>query len=193
VTTTGLPRIFSVPEPDPNQTPEPELTLSMVPEPPGTIPPGTTELVPEPADGSGLMVPGTTAELVPVFTVPVRRVRLAERLLLAARRRIALIADTQRRHRTFWHAIGVFITRLPETRTETETHLESREWLQEWMTGKLRVFCEWENIAWGHLVSIPGRAVLQLVEKVFLERQSRFWIAMAVIGAGLLLRFASHL
>jgi hypothetical protein len=141
---------------------------------------------------SATVVPAFGTDLVPVPAGPARasaRVRLIRR----AKGRIAETADYQRRHRTFWYAIWVFITRPPETAAETERHLESRKWLQEWMTGRLRVFCEWENVAWGHLVSIPGRAALQLVEKVFFERQSRFWIAVGVIALGLIIRLAGHL
>jgi hypothetical protein len=130
--------------------------------------------------------------LVPVLA-ELTRASARVRLTRWTQSRIAEIADSQRRHRTFWHAISVFITRLPETRAETERHLESRSWLQEWMTGKLLSFCEWENIAWGHLVSLPGRSVMQLIEKVFFERQSRFWIAVLIILTVVLIRFASHL
>jgi len=152
------------------------------------------------ADGTNLSasspvpaVPTIGAELVPVLTESARA-SVRVRLTRSARARMADALANQKRHRTFWFAVGVFVTRPPETAAETVLHLESRIWLQEWMTGRLRVFCEWENVAWGHLVSIPGRAVLELIEKVFLERQSRFWIAIAIIAAGvLLIDITSHL
>ena len=50
------------------------------------------------------------------------------------------------------------------------------------MTGRLRCFCEWENVAWGHLVSMPAKAVFQLIEKVFFERQLGFWLGLGFTG-----------
>jgi hypothetical protein len=134
--------------------------------------------------------PGTG--LVPVLAETARasaRVRFTR----WARGRMADAADYQRRHRTFWHAVTVFIARPPETWAETEEHLRSRKWLQEWMTGKFRVFCEWENVAWGHLVSMPAKAVLQNIEKVFFERQAGFWLGLAGVLAGFLAWYLSHL
>ena len=136
------------------------------------------------------LVPGTG--LVPLLAAP-QRTGFAGRLMLWMQVRITLIADYQRRHRTFWHAVTVFIARPPETWAETEEHLRSRKWLQEWMTGKFRVFCEWENVAWGHLVSMPAKAVLQNIEKVFFERQAGFWLGLAGVLAGFLAWYLSHL
>jgi hypothetical protein len=141
---------------------------------------------------SATVVPPLGTDLVPVTARPARA-SVRVRLIRWAKGRIAETTDYQRRHRTFWYAIGVFITRSPETASETEKHLESRKWLQEWMTGRVRVFCERENVAWGHLVSIPGRAALSLVAKIFFERQSRFWIAVTIIAVGLIIRLAGHL
>jgi hypothetical protein len=150
-----------------------------------TAEPEAAVLEPPPCSGSDGS--GTGSELVPALAVPARRTGFAESLLLLLRQRVTLIADYQRRHRTFWHAVTVFITRPPETWAETEEHLRSRKWLQEWMTGKFRVFCEWENIAWGHLVSMPAKAVLQNIEKVFFERQLGFWLGLVSIGLGVLI------
>jgi hypothetical protein len=130
--------------------------------------------------------------LVPLIAETVRA-SAGVRLLRWARGRMADAADYQRRHRTFWHAVTMFITRPPETWAETEEHLRSRKWLQEWMTGKFRVFCEWENIAWGHLVSMPAKAVLQNIEKAFFERQAGFWLGLAGVLAGFLAWYLSHL
>jgi hypothetical protein len=189
---------------DPDLTPEPaDETGTGADARPAPAPAPAPQWFSEPADGSGSVVPGagsgdsdgsgtgsenqhgagsgTGAVLVPAFTVPAQRAGLAERLWLSARERAAATADYQRRHRTFWHAIAVFITRPPETWAETEQHLKSRKWLQEWMTGGFRTFCEWENVAWYHLVARPGRYALRLAEKVFLTRQLGFWAAVAFI------------
>jgi hypothetical protein len=120
---------------------------------------------------------GTGTDLALSVPAP-ERVSFTARRLRWARGRIADAADYQRRHRTFWHAVAVFITRPPETWTQTEEHLKSGKWLQEWMTGRFRTFCEWENVAWGYLVSMPAKAVLQNIEKVFFERQLGFWLAV---------------
>lgn len=171
-----------------DREPEPRRFSEPVPEPAGTgsgrtAEPGAVVLEPPPVtgsdgSGSGGSGSGTGSALVPVATVPAQRVGLAECLWLSVRERIALIADKHRRRRTFWHAVTVFICRPPETWAQTAEHLKSRKWLQEWMTGRFRTFCEWENIAWGHLVSMPAKAVLQLSEKVFFERQLGFWLAV---------------
>jgi hypothetical protein len=162
---------------DPDLTPEPAA--------------GTGTVTPEPAAGTGAAPGETTCTgtvAVPAFPVPAQRIGWAESLRLAARERAALIADHQRRHRTFWHAVAVLITRPPETWAETEQHLKSRKWLQDWMTGRFRTFCEWENVAWYHLVARPGRTVLRLAQKVFFDRQLGFWAAVIFIGLCVLVK-----
>ena len=136
-------------------------------------------------DGAGS---GTGAEVVPAFAAPAQRVGLAGRLWLSARERAASAADYQRRHRTFWHAIALFIVRPPEEWAETEKHLKSRKWLQGWMTGRFRAFCEWENVAWYYLVARPGRYALQLTGKVLFTRQAGFWFIVAFIVACVLIK-----
>lgn len=170
---------------DPDLTPEPgdDGTGTVTPALAGT---GTgTGADASPVTGAGAAPGETTCTgtvAVPAFPVPVQRIGWAESLRLSARERAALIADHQRRHRTFWHAVAVFITRPPETWAETEQHLKSRKWLQDWMTGRFRTFCEWENVAWYHLVARPGRNVLRLAQKVFFDRQLGFWAAVIFIG-----------
>jgi hypothetical protein len=138
---------------------------------------------PAPADTDAMVPvsasPGTG--LVPLLAAT-SRASARTRLLRWARCRVADAADYQRRHRTFWHAVTVFVTRPPETWAETAAHLQSRKWLQPWMTGKFRVFCEWENLAWGHLVSMPAKAVFQNAEKILFERQLGFWLAVLFAG-----------
>ena len=146
---------------------------------------GATALAPE-AGGTGAADAVPCADLVPLLAAP-QRLGFAARLMRRTRCRMVLIADYQRRHNTFAHAVTVFITRPPETWAETGEHLESRKWLQDWMTGCFRTFCEWENLAWGHLVSMPAKAVLQLVEKVFFERQLGFWLGLGAIGTCILI------
>jgi hypothetical protein len=196
VTADGLPRIFSVPEPAPDLMPEPAAApvLSLVPEPGGTGSGGTTE----PAGGSGAVVPGTgsggtSAALVQAFTVPAQRISFAANLALTLRMRAAIIAADQKRHRTFWHWIWVAAWETPpETLEAHRAHLKSRQWVQEYMTGRVRWLIIHENIVYGILIARSVKFFCQTVDKVF-ERQSRFWIAVAVIAFGLLIRFASHL
>jgi hypothetical protein len=148
---------------------------------PGAV--GTSVSVPP----SVPVVPTLAADLVPMLAETARagaRVRLTR----WARAWVAEFADYQRRHRTFPHAVAVFITRPPETWAQTAAHLETRKWLQEWMTGRFRWFCEWENVAWGHLVARPGKTALRLAEKVFFERQIGFWLALGFIGLCVLIR-----
>jgi hypothetical protein len=168
--------MFTLPEMAPD--PEPAAGADETAEP--------LTVVPELAGGSGSDGPAPGSELVPA-----RRTGFAEGLLPLLRQRMALIADYQRRHRTFWHAVTVFLTRPPETWAETEGHLKSGKWLQPWMTGKFRTFCELENLAWGHLVSMPAKAVLQNTEKVFFERQLGFWLGLVSIGLGVLIWLAT--
>jgi hypothetical protein len=61
------------------------------------------------------------------------------------------------------------------------------------MTGKFRTFCELENLAWGHLVSMPAKAVLQNIEKVFFERQLGFWFGLGAVLLGFITWYLVHL
>lgn len=155
-----------------------------------TAPPGTTGA----GAGAGPLVPhtgaGAGAGLVPVLAAPEQRIALPKRLLRSASTRAAAAWASQKTHRTFWHLVAVFLTRPPESFQGQQAHLDSRKWLQPWMTGAVRTFCEKENLAWGW-AAIRIRMVLRVceqnTEKIFFERQWGFWAAFAVIVTAVLL------
>ena len=111
-----MPFVVAELEPDPELTAQPTVTddrhgpARTGGTDPGTdrhCPTDTDTPVPVPASGTGEAAPAAGTSLVPLPAAP-RRIGFAARLRLSVCARIALIADYQRRHRTFGHAVAVF-------------------------------------------------------------------------------------
>lgn len=180
--------------PDPAWEPEPEPAWGQEPEPAwGQAEPAPPEPGPEPEPGPGGPVPGTGRELVPVEDLPARRISTAEHLLLAFLGWYARTADSQRKHRSFWHWLwdGVWNGR-PESLGQHRAHIKSRDWLEDYLTGWLRILVEWENVAFALLVARPVKAACILVSRM-VERQPRFWVTVGLlILAAVIWKAANH-
>ena len=152
--------------------------------------PGTAGFGPVPPVLGSRSVPGS--ELVPSGPVPMDRLGLPARMALALRDRVQQLAADQKNHKTFWHwAWTAFWKTPPQTLAQQLSYIQSRSWLEDWMTGWVRWVFEKENTAFGILVAIPAKAVLQNADKLF-DRQWRIWAAGAVIGFGYVIYRASH-
>lgn len=110
------------------------------------------------------------------------RVSLLAGLWLTLQERLAGSWEDQRRHRGFGHLLwSWFWETPPESLSEHRRHVKSRAWLQDYLTGDFRKFCEWQNVAYHVLVARPAKIAFQAADKV-LERQWRFWAASPLIA-----------
>jgi hypothetical protein len=135
------------------------------------------EPAPEPVPGVAGREPGTGAELVPAVAAPQARISLGEHLLLSLRDWAAGAVASQKAHRSFWHWLWEgFWGAQPESLRQHRKHVKSREWLPDYMTGWLRTFAEWENIAYHLYFARPVKAVCNNVSRG-VERQPRAWAA----------------
>ena len=203
----GPPTLVLPQEQDPDLVPPPgpppypaagERFPETAPEPfPGTAQsfPGTV-----PGVGAGTVPAGREAQpgaelagtVVPAIGRPGRKVGTAEHVLLSVREWVARMLASRRNHRGFWRWLWYqFAEKPPDSLRELGGHLRSRRWLENYMTGWLRAFCEWENIAFLTLVSIPFTVVLGTFLKVA-QRQSRFWAAVLLLCAALIVWLLAH-
>jgi hypothetical protein len=157
----------TAPEPGPGDRPDgPEPSTA-------TVPAHQAGLVPS---------PGTTASVVPGLAVPQQRTSLAEHLLLSLRDWAKRTADSQKRHRSFWHWLWAeIVDSRPDSLAEHVAYLRSRQWLEDHMTGWLRSFAEWETIAFGLLVGIPLKVIGNNLSRLG-ERQWRFWAVVVFLA-----------
>jgi hypothetical protein len=166
------------PEPGPRGS-EPRMTVVPEPHPDGSEPPDVMVL--EPPDG---VVPGsgTSSVVVPAIAIPQQQTGLSEHLLLLLRDWAKRTADSQKRHRSFWHWLWAgFVNSRPDSIAEQVAYLKSRQWLEDHMTGWLRSFAEWENIAFGILIGIPLKVAGNNVSRLG-ERQWRFWAVATLLA-----------
>jgi hypothetical protein len=177
-------------------SPEPAVEPATEPVPGSGLVPGSPEpaqgrfpeLVPGSVDGTS----GTMAGPVPVIAVPEDRISFPHHLWLSLLDRAREAAEHQKRHRTFWHWLwNCFWNTSPETLADHRKYLQSRQWLEDYMTGYVRWVIEWENVLYGVLVARTVKVVCQTIDRN-VQRQSRFWILVGLVIAGLLIRFASH-
>ena len=171
--------------PEPAWEPEPEPAWEQAepawePEPE----PASPEPGPEPEPGPGGPVP---------VDPPARRISTAEHLMLSFLGWAARTADSQRKHRTFWHWVwDGFWNGQPESLGQHRAHIKSRDWLEDYMTGWLRILVEWENVAFALLVARPVKAACLLANRM-VERQPRFWVTLGLlILAAVIWKAANH-
>lgn len=157
---------------------------------PGTLPGGAAGTVPAGQRAQpGAALAGT---VVPAIKRPGHRISTAAHVLLSVREWAARMLASQKNHRGFWRWLWYqFAEKPPESLCEVGGYLGSRQWLENYMTGWLRAFCEWENIAWLTLVAIPFTAVLGTLLKV-VQRQSRFWATVLLLCAALIIWLLAH-
>jgi hypothetical protein len=139
------------------------------------------------APGTG-SADGTGTEVVPV---PVQRAGTGTLALLWLREHAARAAENQRRHRTFWHWTWAGLVSRAETLAEHRDYVKSRAWVEDYMTGWVRDFIEWENVLYGIFVARTMKFICQSTDKIF-ERQLRFWIAVGMFLAGLAIWHLTH-
>lgn len=184
--------------PPQDREPEPVTELPLRPVPVGREP--AAEPGPEPrrfpVPGSGEPVPGrggaVAGTVVPAVAAPADRISLGEHVLLSLRDWAARVAAAQRNHRSFTHWLWhEFWDVQPESLGQHRRYLRSRCWLKDYMTGWLRRFCEWENIAFALLIGRPLIAACNSISRIG-ARQSRFWIAAAAAGLAFTVWRAAH-
>lgn len=146
--------------------------------------PGTG--VQAPADGTGT----GTVVLAPV-PAPLKRAGTGTLLMMSLRDRLGEIAENQRRHRTFWHWVWAGLVSRPETLAEHRDYVKSRAWLEDYMTGWVRDFIEWENVLYGIFVARTVKFACQSADKVF-QRQLRFWAAVGIFILGFIIWHLTH-
>jgi len=157
---------------------------------PGTVPSAAAGTVPAGRKAQ----PGTelAGTVVPAIGRPEHRIGTAEHVLLSVREWAARMLASQKNHRGFWRWLWYqFAEKPPDSLRELGGHLRSRRWLENYMTGWLRAFCEWENVAFLTLVSIPLTAALGTLLKVA-QRQSRFWAAVLLLCAASIVWLLAH-
>lgn len=146
--------------------------------------PGTG--VQAPADGTGTVVPDPAPA-----PAPLRRADTGTLLMMSLLDRLAEIAENQRRHRTFFHWIWAGLVSRPETLAEHRDYVKSRAWLEDYMTGWVRDFIEWENVLYGTFVARTVKFACQGADKIF-QRQLRFWAAVGIFLIGFTIWHLTH-
>jgi hypothetical protein len=214
MTDGSSPHAFALPDLDPELEPAP-VPGDPEPEPvsPAGAVPGSPEPAPEPVPVAGAvpgspepvqgqfpeLVPGGTAGTsgtitrpVPVIEVPADRISRARQMRLWLLDRARAAGQHQKRHRTFLHWLwNIFWNSPPESLADHRKHLQSRRWLENYMTGWVRGFAEWENVIYGVTLARTVKAVCQTIDRIF-QRQSRFWILVALVILAFIIRSASH-
>lgn len=162
-----------------------------VPAGPRTVP-GTAQGT-VPARPQEPRLAGTVAGTVlPAVAGPQHKVSTAEHLLLSLRDWAGRTLASQKKHESFWRWLWCqFWEKPPDSLAGLGRHLRSRQWLEVYMTGWLRAFCEWENIAWGVLIAGPVTAVFSTLIKVA-QRQSRSWVAFVIAAAAFTIWTMTH-
>jgi hypothetical protein len=170
----------AAPTPEPNREPFPGAAPGL-PEP-------SAEPVPEQIAGG----PGTTGILVPVVTAPPARISTAGHALRSFRAWATRVAADQKTHHSFWAWLWAQVwEKKPDSLEEHASYINSRRWLQDYMTGWVRAFCEWENVIWavtiGRTLKLTGNSISRIG-----ERQLRFWLAIAGVGLASIVYLAAH-
>lgn len=119
-----------------------------------------------------------------MIDMPAARTTTAAHFLLLIRHWIHLAAARQEKQQSFIHrAWDSFWNVPPESAGQHRVYIESREWLhgtEKWLTGGLRTFAEWENVAFavtiGRFMTLTGNNWARLG-----QRQLRFWLAVAAV------------
>jgi hypothetical protein len=101
-------------------------------------------------------------------------------------------AADHKRHRSFGHWVWHNIVGVPpETIEEFAGYVRSRQWLKDYMTGWLRTAAIWEYHLFALLIGGPLKAAGSNLSRIG-ERQSRFWLTLAVALLALAIWLLRH-
>jgi hypothetical protein len=79
----------------------------------------------------------------------------------------------------------------PDSLEDVWSYRISRVWLEDYMSGWVRAFCEWENALWLIFIGTPLTALGNCLSRAG-SRQARFWKVTGVLLAIYLMRKITH-